>query len=164
MCGGCCFFIVSFKSKTSRRPSVHLPTVVFKCTFYLSLFLTEAVDSVEYKYMKIQFKHNRRAMGGTPRPKVKIGASRQIVIPKKLYDALGLSSGDYLEVGLHPGNRLLITPKAFVDADDVLTVSQRKRIDAHLAAAEADFRAGRVSGPFKSAEELVRHLHATRKK
>jgi AbrB family looped-hinge helix DNA binding protein len=30
-------------------------------------------------------------------PTVKLGRSRQIVIPKKLYDVLGLAPGDYLE-------------------------------------------------------------------
>ena len=33
-------------------------------------------------------------------PTVKLGASRQIVIPKKLYDEVGLEVGDYLEVEL----------------------------------------------------------------
>ena len=44
-------------------------------------------------------------------PTVKLGTSRQIVIPKKLYDALGLTPGDYLEVELYEGNRLLVTPE-----------------------------------------------------
>jgi len=44
-------------------------------------------------------------------PTVKLGRSRQIVIPKKLYDALGLAPGDYLEVELYTDNRLLVTPK-----------------------------------------------------
>ncbi len=30
-------------------------------------------------------------------PAVKIGASRQVVIPKRIYDQLGLTPGDYLE-------------------------------------------------------------------
>src|SRR5688500_2341403 len=29
---------------------------------------------------------------------VKIGASRQVIIPKKVYDELGLAAGDYLDV------------------------------------------------------------------
>ena len=45
---------------------------------------------------------------------VKLGRSRQIVIPKKLYDALGLAPGDYLEVELYKDNRLLVTPKELV--------------------------------------------------
>jgi len=87
-------------------------------------------------------------------PTVKLGRSRQIVIPKKLYDALGLAPGDYLEVELYKDNRLLVTPKELVD--------KHPEIEKRLAEAEADVKAGRVSGPFKTAEELRRHLHAVR--
>ncbi len=47
-------------------------------------------------------------------PAVKIGASRQVVIPKRIYDQLGLTPGDYLEVELTDG-RLTFTPKTLVD-------------------------------------------------
>jgi AbrB family looped-hinge helix DNA binding protein len=47
-------------------------------------------------------------------PAVKIGASRQVVIPKRLYDELGLAPGDYLEVELSRG-KLTFTPKTLVD-------------------------------------------------
>ncbi len=47
-------------------------------------------------------------------PAVKIGASRQVVIPKRLYDELGLTPGDYLEVELD-GGKLTFTPKTLVD-------------------------------------------------
>jgi AbrB family looped-hinge helix DNA binding protein len=49
---------------------------------------------------------------------VKIGASRQVVIPKRLYDDLGLIPGDYLEVELHDG-KLTFTPKTLVDKSSV---------------------------------------------
>ena len=87
-------------------------------------------------------------------PTVKLGTSRQIVIPKKLYDALGLAPGDYLEVELYKDNRLLVTPKELVD--------KHPEIEQRLAEAEEDIKAGRVSGPFKTAEELRRHLNAVR--
>jgi AbrB family looped-hinge helix DNA binding protein len=88
-------------------------------------------------------------------PTVKLGASRQIVIPKKLYDALGLEAGDYLEVELYEGKKLLVTPKELVD--------KHPEIDKRLAEAEADVQAGRVSGPFNTAAEAARHLNAARK-
>jgi AbrB family looped-hinge helix DNA binding protein len=100
--------------------------------------------------MKIQFKQ----VTGVAMPTVKLGRSRQIVIPKKLYDALGLAPGDYLEVELYKDHRLLVTPKELVD--------KHPEIDQRLAEAEADVTAGRVSGPFHTAEELARHLHAVR--
>jgi AbrB family looped-hinge helix DNA binding protein len=87
-------------------------------------------------------------------PTVKLGRSRQIVIPKKLYDALGLAPGDYLEVELYKDNRLLVTPKELVD--------KHPEIEKRLAEAEEDMKAGRVSGPFTTAQELAQHLNAIR--
>jgi len=45
---------------------------------------------------------------------VKIGASRQIIVPKKCFDELRLSPGDYLEV-VTKGGSLVMTPKTLVD-------------------------------------------------
>ena len=45
---------------------------------------------------------------------VKIGASRQVIIPKKVYEMLGLSTGDYLDVTVQDGS-LLMSPKTLVD-------------------------------------------------
>jgi AbrB family looped-hinge helix DNA binding protein len=90
-------------------------------------------------------------------PTVKLGASRQIVIPKKLYDELGLEAGDYLKVELYEGGKLLVTPMALVD--------RHPEIDKRLTEAEEDVRAGRVKGPFKSAHETVEALRsASRRK
>jgi AbrB family looped-hinge helix DNA binding protein len=90
-------------------------------------------------------------------PTVKLGASRQIVIPKKLYDALGLAAGDYLEVELYEGGKLLVTPKELVD--------KHPEIDKRLAEAEEDVKLGRTRGPFKSADEVVKALRsASRRK
>jgi AbrB family looped-hinge helix DNA binding protein len=75
---------------------------------------------------------------------VKIGTSRQIVIPKKIHDKLGLSPGNYLEVELK-GNQLILTPKELVD----------KR----LAEGLEDFAHGKVFGPFNTAEETLQALH-----
>lgn len=78
-------------------------------------------------------------------PTVKLGRSRQVVIPKKIHDALELKPGDLLDVALK-GNKVVFTPKALVD----------KR----LAEALADIRAGRVVGPFNTAAEAIHALHA----
>ena len=45
---------------------------------------------------------------------VKIGASRQVIIPKHVYDELGLAAGDYLDVIVRDGG-LLMSPKTLVD-------------------------------------------------
>jgi AbrB family looped-hinge helix DNA binding protein len=78
-------------------------------------------------------------------PAVKIGASRQIAIPKTLYDQLKLEPGDYLEVELQ-GDQLILTPKELVD----------KR----LAEGLADIKKGRVVGPFTSSKDAMRTLRA----
>ncbi len=87
-------------------------------------------------------------------PTVKIGASRQIAIPKKLHDALGLAPGDYLEVELYEGNRLLVTPKELVD--------RVPEIDQQLEKAEADVTAGRVVGPFTTAAAATKALRSAK--
>lgn len=49
-----------------------------------------------------------------PLSAVKIGASRQVIIPKKVYEELGLAAGDYLDVRVQDGS-LLMSPKTLVD-------------------------------------------------
>ena len=92
--------------------------------------------------MKIQPKSNRSVVV------VKIGVSRQVAIPKKLHDQLGLEPGDYLQIELE-GDRLVLTPKAL--------------IEKRLAEGLEDIREGRVHGPFRSASALLRSLHRTKK-
>ena len=75
---------------------------------------------------------------------MKIGVSRQVVIPKRIHDRLGLVPGDYLQVELK-GDKVIMTPQAFV----------AKR----LAEGLEDIREGRVHGPFESAADTVRALH-----
>jgi AbrB family looped-hinge helix DNA binding protein len=45
---------------------------------------------------------------------VRLGSSRQVMIPKKIYDRAGLSPGDFLEVELR-GGKIVYTPKILVD-------------------------------------------------
>ena len=75
---------------------------------------------------------------------VKIGASRQVAIPKKLHDQLGLTPGDYLEIELR-GGKLILTPKQLID----------KRLEE----AEDDVRRGRILGPFGTAKQAMKALH-----
>ena len=76
---------------------------------------------------------------------VKIGASRQIVIPKKLYDKLGLASGEYLEVQLD-GNKLVLTP--------------HQLIEKRLVEGMEDIRERRVRGPYNDVGEAMNTLHS----
>jgi len=74
---------------------------------------------------------------------VKVGASRQVAIPKKLHDQLGLVAGDYLDIELR-GGKLILTPKQLVDK--------------HLEEAERDVRRGRVLGPFATSRQAMKAL------
>lgn len=66
---------------------------------------------------------------------VKIGSSRQVVIPKLIYDELGLVPGDYVEVALY-GGKVTLTPKTLVDKPIVQrtprTVPRRSPAPARL--------------------------------
>jgi AbrB family looped-hinge helix DNA binding protein len=94
-------------------------------------------------------------------PISKLGQRRQVVIPKEICDQLGIQEGDYLEVTSAAG-KVIIKPKKLVDADDVLTPAQRAVIDKGLREAEEDIKAGRVSGPFATVDQLKQHLDALR--
>jgi hypothetical protein len=61
--------------------------------------------------------------------------------------------------GGHAATSPLLPP---VDADDMLTPAQRVVVDKRLAEAEEDIKAGRVSGPFATVDQLKRHLGAKR--
>ena len=78
----------------------------------------------------------------------RVGVSRQIAIPKKLHDELGLTAGDYVEVERR-GHQLVLTPKEFVE----------KRIAVGLE----DIKKGRTYGPFESVKEMLASLHETEK-
>ena len=88
----------------------------------------------------------------------KIGQRRQVVIPKEIFDALRLKTGDFVEVTQIKG-AVVIKPKRLVDADDeVLTPRQRAVIDARLAEAMKDVREGRMYGPFASVDAMRKAL------
>ena len=84
---------------------------------------------------------------------VKVGASRQVAIPKKIHEALHLQTGDYLEVELIKG-KLVLTPKTLVD----------RHLEERLSEALEDVKQGRVYGPFRNAKETVHSLHTSSRK
>jgi AbrB family looped-hinge helix DNA binding protein len=104
--------------------------------------LTVWLETIKYNYMKTQSGPYRTTLA------VKIGISRQVVIPKRIHDQLGLVPGDYLEVELD-GDRVVLTPKAL--------------IEKRLAEGLEDMRKGHVRGPFRSVPALVRSLRKARK-
>ena len=82
-------------------------------------------------------------------PTVKIDIRRHIVIPKQIYDRLGLAPGDRLGVSLR-GREMVFIPESIVE----------RRLDQALA----DERARRVHGPYGSPEEMLDSLAGRRRK
>ncbi len=57
----------------------------------------------------------------------RIGQRRQVVIPKRIFEELGLEEGDFMEVTAERG-RVSMKPKKLVDADEVLTPHDERKI------------------------------------
>jgi AbrB family looped-hinge helix DNA binding protein len=86
---------------------------------------------------------------------VKVQRKGQVTIPMRLRAQLGLVDGDLVEARAHKG-RIVLTPKLIVDRE--YTPAQRRVVDARLAKAEADIKAGRVSKAFSNHSEFVADL------
>ena len=78
---------------------------------------------------------------------IRVKTKGQVTIPTALRARLGVSVGDLLEAKVE-GHVITLTPKTLVD----------KR----LAEGIADIKAGRLKGPFKSADELIASLNGTK--
>jgi AbrB family looped-hinge helix DNA binding protein len=57
----------------------------------------------------------------------RIGQRRQVVIPKSIFNELGLEEGDFMEITAEPG-RVFMKPKKPIDADEVLTPADKRKI------------------------------------
>ena len=89
----------------------------------------------------------------------RISPKHQITIPKEAFKKLHLEVGDFLEVETTQEGLLLI-PKKLIPKDQAWFWTkewQGKEKDADEAIAK-----GEVSGPFKTADELIRHLRRRR--
>ena len=78
-------------------------------------------------------------------PVVKIRTNRQVTIPKIIFEELGLNEGYFVEVTIL-NDAALIKPKKLVDRD--------------LSEALSDLKAGRVIGPFSTAEAAIKALNS----
>jgi AbrB family looped-hinge helix DNA binding protein len=89
----------------------------------------------------------------------RVSPKHQITIPKEAFEKLRLEVGDFLEVDVTEEGLLLI-PKKLISKDQAWFWTkewQEKEKEADEAIAK-----GEVSGPFKSADELIRHLRKHR--
>ncbi len=63
-------------------------------------------------------------------PIVKVRTNRQVTIPKKIFDELGLKEGDFVDVK-RAKRSIVIKPKKLVDADawDTLTPEEEEEVE-----------------------------------
>ena len=64
-------------------------------------------------------------------PTGRVGQRRQVVIPREIFDNLGMREGDFVAFAKH-GNGVLVKPRRVVDPDDVLTPTEAKRLRQSL--------------------------------
>ena len=82
----------------------------------------------------------------------RIGQRRQVVIPKRVFDALKLRTGDFVEVSAE-GGRLQMRPKRLVDiGEDALSASEAVKVRR----GEAEIKAGRSQSWRTVKDELGR--------
>jgi AbrB family looped-hinge helix DNA binding protein len=87
----------------------------------------------------------------------------QVTIPTAVRRQAGLTKGDLVDFAFERG-KIVMTPKLMIDrsafptADGEYTPAQRRIIDARLAKADADIKAGRVSKAFSDHGEFVAAL------
>jgi AbrB family looped-hinge helix DNA binding protein len=81
----------------------------------------------------------------------KVGQRRQVVIPKEIFEALGLQTGDFVEV-TKVKNTVVIKPKKLVDADDMLTPEE----EAIVRRGEQQLRQGKSKPWSQIKHELAR--------
>jgi AbrB family looped-hinge helix DNA binding protein len=92
--------------------------------------------------------------GNTVLPEVvsRIGQRRQVVIPKRVFDALKLRAGDYVEVSAE-GGRLQMRPKRLVDIGEA-SLSASEAVQVRRG--EAEIKAGRSQSWRTVKDELGR--------
>lgn len=86
----------------------------------------------------------------------RIGPKHQITIPQETFEQLGLEPGDFLEV-LVRGDVLYLVPQKLIPREQAWFWTREwqdreREADAAIASEE-------LSGPFKSVDELIQHLH-----
>jgi AbrB family looped-hinge helix DNA binding protein len=90
-------------------------------------------------------------------PVSKLGQRRQVVIPKEIWDSLGLVVGDFVEVERVKGS---LKPKKLVDALDVLTPEE----EALVRRGEEELRTGEYVTLEQLEHDMGRKARQSRRK
>ena len=80
---------------------------------------------------------------------IKVKTKYQVTLPTSVRKSVGLSVGDLLEAKVE-GNKITLSPKTAIDKE--------------LALSLEDVKAGRVEGPFRSVDAMLKGLHQPVKK
>ncbi|MFZ0963775.1 MAG: AbrB/MazE/SpoVT family DNA-binding domain-containing protein [Terriglobia bacterium] len=89
----------------------------------------------------------------------RVGKRRQVVIPKRFCEDLGLREGDFVEVRSNNGT-VVIRPKRLVDPDDLLTRAEARIVHK----GEGDLRRGDYVTLAQLRHELGRPIIKNRSK
>ena len=92
--------------------------------------------------------------------RVRVGAKRQLTLPRKALNKLRLREGDYLEL-LLADDRIELVPLAMIPRDQLWFWTPEWQ--ARELEADEERKAGRVE-TFRSADELIRSLRRARKR
>ncbi len=96
----------------------------------------------------------------TIEPTVRIGPKHQVTIPAEVFKKLQLETGDFLTAKVK-NSEIILQPKKLIPKEQEWFWTkewQKKEREAN-----EDIKAGRLSGPFTSAEELINHLKGLKK-
>ena len=86
---------------------------------------------------------------------VKISPKHQVVIPKPVFDELGLNPGDLVDVSVAEGH-IVVRPKKVLDAEDAWFFEPETQ--AELEKALKEVARGELSRPLRTQKELKDHL------
>jgi AbrB family looped-hinge helix DNA binding protein len=90
-------------------------------------------------------------------PRVKIGTRHQVTLPAETLTRLGLEAGEELEVVEH-NKMILLVPRKHIPKDQEWYYTEEWQ--RGMQEAFEDLKAGRVAGPFESAEDLIKELRS----
>jgi len=90
---------------------------------------------------------------------IKLSRSGQVTIPKEIREILHLKPGDTLRVMIED-SRVVLIPESAIDPDQAWFWTEEWQEGEREA--DEDIRAGRVYGPFDTAEEMMADMEARR--
>lgn len=90
-------------------------------------------------------------------PRVKLGARRQITIPQETLKRLGLKPGEEFEL-VESQKTIVLVPRKHIPKDQRWYYTDQWQ--QMMREAFEDLKAGRLAGPFESAEDLIKDLRS----